>query len=128
LPDSGAGSRTAATSYFSRSPLLQNFTQPLQNSWWRLVLIFANKASNYYSFFKDLKEAQKVLAIAAKLGNRGSKSAITKTESGYAIWVREILCRCGQAILTFLSVSQNYFGFQYLDRTYRKNGFKAPSL
>ncbi|MGB8688209.1 MAG: hypothetical protein WCD53_12850 [Microcoleus sp.] len=42
-----------------------------------------------YSFFKAIKEAQKVLAIAAKLGNRGDSTAITKTASGYAIWVIE---------------------------------------
>lgn len=43
----------------------------------------------YYSFFKALKEAEKVLAIVAKLGNRGDSTAITKTASGYAIWVIE---------------------------------------
>ena len=43
----------------------------------------------YYSFFKAVKEAEKVLAIVAKLGNRGDSTAITKTGSGYAIWVIE---------------------------------------
>jgi hypothetical protein len=43
----------------------------------------------YYSFFKAIKEAEKVLAIVAKLGNRGDSTAITKTASGYAIWVME---------------------------------------
>jgi hypothetical protein len=43
----------------------------------------------YYSFFKAVREAEKVLAIAAKLGNSGDSTAITKTASGYAIWVRE---------------------------------------
>ncbi|MCU0547661.1 MAG: hypothetical protein MUE44_36800 [Oscillatoriaceae cyanobacterium Prado104] len=43
----------------------------------------------YYSFFKAVKEASKVLAIAAKLGNSGDGTAITKTASGYAIWVKE---------------------------------------
>ena len=43
----------------------------------------------YYSFFKVLQEAQKVLAIVAKLRNRGDKTVITKTASGYAIWVIE---------------------------------------
>ena len=42
---------------------------------------------HYYSFFKAVQEASKVLAIAAKLGNRGDSTAITKTASGYAIWV-----------------------------------------
>lgn len=43
----------------------------------------------YYSFFKAVKEAEKVLTIVAKLGNRGDSTAITKTASGYAIWVIE---------------------------------------
>lgn len=43
----------------------------------------------YYSFFKALKEPEKVLATVAKLGNRGDSTAITKTASGYAIWVIE---------------------------------------
>ncbi|MEK0193766.1 MAG: hypothetical protein EAZ78_16340 [Oscillatoriales cyanobacterium] len=43
----------------------------------------------YYSFFKALKEPEKVLATVAKLGNRGDSTAITKTASGYAIWVME---------------------------------------
>lgn len=43
----------------------------------------------YYSFFKAVQEASKVLAIAAKLGNKGDSTAITKTASGYAIWVIE---------------------------------------
>ncbi len=43
----------------------------------------------YYSFFKAVQEASKVLAIVAKLGNRGDSTAITKTASGYAIWVME---------------------------------------
>ena len=43
----------------------------------------------YYSFFKAVQEASKVLAILAKLGNRGDSTAITKTASGYAIWVIE---------------------------------------
>ena len=43
----------------------------------------------YYSFFKAIKEAEKVLAIVAKLGNRGDSTAVTKTASGYAIWVME---------------------------------------
>ncbi|MGL5065513.1 MAG: hypothetical protein ACRC62_36550, partial [Microcoleus sp.] len=43
----------------------------------------------YYSFFKAVKEAEKVLAIVAKLGSSGDATAITKTASGYAIWVRE---------------------------------------
>ncbi|MFM9268556.1 hypothetical protein [Tychonema sp. BBK16] len=43
----------------------------------------------YYSFFKALKEPEKVLAIVAKLGNSGDSTAITKTGSGYAIWVME---------------------------------------
>ena len=43
----------------------------------------------YYSFFKAVQEASKVLAIVAKLGNRGDSTAITKTASGYAIWVIE---------------------------------------
>jgi len=43
----------------------------------------------YYSFFKAVQEPSKVLAIAAKLGNRGDSTAITKTASGYAIWVLE---------------------------------------
>ncbi|MGL5058987.1 MAG: hypothetical protein ACRC62_03310 [Microcoleus sp.] len=45
--------------------------------------------SEYYSFFKAVKEAEKVLAIVAKLGSSGDATAITKTASGYAIWVRE---------------------------------------
>ena len=44
----------------------------------------------YYSFFQAIKEAEKVLAIVAKLGNRGDSTAITKTASGYAIWVMEL--------------------------------------
>jgi hypothetical protein len=44
----------------------------------------------YYSFFKAIKEPEKVLAIVAKLGNRGDRTAITKTASGYAIWVKEL--------------------------------------
>ena len=43
----------------------------------------------YYSFFKAAQEASKVLTIVAKLGNRGDSTAITKTASGYAIWVIE---------------------------------------
>ena len=43
----------------------------------------------YYSFFKAVKEAEKVLAIVSKLGNRGDSTAITKTANGYAISVIE---------------------------------------
>jgi len=43
----------------------------------------------YYSFFKAVQEPSKVLAIVAKLGNRGDSTAITTTASGYAIWVLE---------------------------------------
>lgn len=43
----------------------------------------------YYSFFKAVQEPSKVLAIVAKLANRGDSTVITKTASGYAIWVRE---------------------------------------
>jgi hypothetical protein len=43
----------------------------------------------YYSFFKAIKEPEKVLAIVAKLGNRNDRTAITKTAKGYAIWVKE---------------------------------------
>jgi hypothetical protein len=61
----------------------------------------------YYSFFNAVQELSKVLAIVAKLGNRGDSTAITKTEAR--------LCNLGhrarsrwsrQAILAFLSVSQ----------------------
>lgn len=43
----------------------------------------------FYSFFKAVKEAEKVLAIAAKLGNSGDRTVITKTPKGYVIWVKE---------------------------------------
>ncbi|HLO47157.1 MAG TPA: hypothetical protein VK211_01830 [Kamptonema sp.] len=45
--------------------------------------------SEFYSFFKAVKDAEKVLAIAAKLGNSGDKTVITKNPKGYVIWVRE---------------------------------------
>ncbi|MEG4317308.1 MULTISPECIES: hypothetical protein [unclassified Microcoleus] len=35
----------------------------------------------YYSFFNAVQELSKVLAIVAKLGNRGDSTAITKTEA-----------------------------------------------
>lgn len=35
----------------------------------------------YYSFFKAVKEPEKVLAIAAKLRNSGDTTAITRTEA-----------------------------------------------
>jgi hypothetical protein len=43
----------------------------------------------FYSFFKAVKEAEKVIAIAAKLGNSGDKTVITKNSKAYIIWVRE---------------------------------------
>ena len=43
----------------------------------------------YYSFFKAVQEPSKVLTILAKLASRGDSTAITKTASGYAIWVLE---------------------------------------
>lgn len=45
--------------------------------------------SEFYSFFKAVKDAEKVLAIAAKLGDSGDMTVITKTPKGYVIWVRE---------------------------------------
>ncbi len=69
----------------------------------------------YYSFLISVKEAEKVLARAARLGNRGSPTAITKTARLCKLGCR-VRSRCCQAILTFLSVSENYLGFEYLDR------------
>ncbi|OCR02728.1 hypothetical protein BCD67_05955 [Oscillatoriales cyanobacterium USR001] len=43
----------------------------------------------FYSFFKAVKEAEKVIAIAAKLGNSGDMTVITKTPKAYIIWVKE---------------------------------------
>jgi hypothetical protein len=43
----------------------------------------------FYSFFKAVKDAEKVIAITAKLGNSGDKTVITKNAKAYIIWVRE---------------------------------------
>ncbi|MDF0554744.1 hypothetical protein [Kamptonema sp. UHCC 0994] len=43
----------------------------------------------FYSFLKAVKEAEKAIEIAAKLGNSGDKTVITKTPKGYVIWVKE---------------------------------------
>ena len=43
----------------------------------------------FYSFLKAVKKAEKAIEIAAKLGNSGDKTVITKTPKGYVIWVRE---------------------------------------
>jgi hypothetical protein len=43
----------------------------------------------FYSFFKAVKDAEKVIVIAAKLGNSGDRTVITKNSKAYIIWVRE---------------------------------------
>lgn len=44
---------------------------------------------DFYSFYRVFPDPQKLLAVVAKLGNRGDRMAITQTAKGYTLWVLE---------------------------------------
>ena len=45
--------------------------------------------SQYYSFFRSFRDAQKVLRATLKLGKLGDEVAVTRTKLGYVLWVHE---------------------------------------
>ena len=75
----------------------------------------------YYSFFKAVQEPSKVLAIVAKLGNRGDSTVITTTASGYVIWVFDPEADAVVKPSYRFCVLANFFLFEYVDRTFILN-------
>ncbi len=45
--------------------------------------------SEYYSFYKVLGDAPKLMSLIYKLGNRGDRMCITPSPKGYTLWVWE---------------------------------------
>lgn len=53
----------------------------------RLSAVYVD--NQFYSFFKVVKDPNKLLDIVARLGKRDDKVAITLTKQGYALWAYE---------------------------------------
>lgn len=46
--------------------------------------------NRYYSLFRLVEDLEQALPIADKLSDRGDQTVITKTQSGYSLWILEV--------------------------------------